>query len=92
MTYQIQTTGIIRQRGQITLPDDIRENVYWATAGSVVTIATTKLDEIVIRPYAPKEEVNWVKLWQDIRRVRSYKGRGRGNLSAFVAEDRQTRR
>lgn len=92
MAYQIQTTGIIRQRGQITLPDDIRDKVDWATVGSVITIKTTKADEIVIQPYSSQNEVDWDKLWRDIERVRSYKGKYHGSLSKFVAQDRENRR
>ena len=92
MSYQIQTTGIIRQRGQITLPDDIRDKVNWATVGSVVTIKTVKSDEIVIEPYSPQKGLDWDKLWQDIKRVRLYKGKYHGSLSRFIAQDRENRR
>lgn len=87
---QIQTAGIIRQRGQLTIPDDIRETHEWASPGSVVTVATSKPDEIVIRPYSPQREVDWDTVWKAIKRARSIKGKGPGNLSAFIAKDRQT--
>ena len=89
----IQTTSIIRDRGQLTIPDSIREIVDWVAPGSVVTIARMKPDEIVIRPHSKEAiKTNWDKLWMDIQRVRSYKGKGGGNLSAFIAKDRATRR
>lgn len=40
----------------------------------------------------PARAVNWDKLWKDLKRVRAFKGKGNGNLSAFIAHDRQTRR
>lgn len=87
-------TGVIRDRGQLTIPDKMRESHDWTSPNSVVTIISDKSDEIVIKPHGfdVKKETDWNKLWMDIQRVRSYKGKGRGNLSKFVAEDRQTRR
>ena len=93
MSQQIQETVIIRNRGQVTLPESIRRSRHWATPQSVVTISTDKPDEIVIRPHSLRQtKINWEKLWLDIERVRSYKGKGGGNLSAFIAKDRQSRR
>ncbi len=89
----IQAVGIIRQRGQLTIPDKIRETFRWLTPSSMVTITSQKPDEIVIKPIsANKKTVDWDELWRDIQRVRSYRGKGGGNLSKFVAEDRQNRR
>ena len=86
-----QTNVIIRQRGQLTLPDAIREKFNWLTPGSVVTI-DTEPNKVTLSPYSARKEVDWNKLWKDLKRVRAYRGKGRGNLSAFVDEDRQTRR
>ncbi len=89
----IQTVGIVRKRGQLTIPDKIRETLNWLTPSSTVTITSQKPDEIVIKPiFASKKAVDWDELWRDIQRVRSYKGKGGGNLSKFIAEDRQNRR
>lgn len=89
----IQTIGIIRQRGQLTIPDKIRSVFNWLSPSSTVTITSQKIDEIVIRPIsANKNTIDWDELWRDIQRVRSYRGKGRGNLSEFIAEDRQNRR
>ena len=52
----------------------------------VAIVDIKKLQEIsAIDP----RTVDWDKLWEDIKRVRAFKGKGRGNLSAFIAEDRQ---
>jgi len=88
---KVQGTAVIRERGQLTIPEKIREARPWTSPVSVVTITSTKPDEIVIQPFSPKK-FDWNKLWFDIKRVRSYKGAGRGNLSAFIAKDRQSRR
>lgn len=89
----LQTVGIVRQRGQLTIPDKIRETFRWLTPSSMVTITSQKPDEIVIKPItASKKTVDWDELWRNIQRVRSYRGKGGGNLSKFIAKDRQTRR
>ncbi len=87
-------TSVIRNRGQLTIPDKIRESYNWISPNSVVNIISDSNDEIIIKPHGinAKREVDWDKLWGDIQRVRSYKGKGRGNLSKFIAEDRQIRR
>ncbi len=92
MSNTIQTTTIIRQRGQLTIPDAIRKIRSWAKKDSVVVVSSTDPDEIVIRPYEKKKEVNWDLLWKKIEEVRSYRGKGSGNLSKFIIEDRETRR
>lgn len=85
----IQAVGIVRQRGQLTIPDKIRETFDWLTPSSTVTITSQKPDEIVIRPVsASKKVVDWDKLWNNIELSRSFKGKG-GNLSEFIAKDRE---
>lgn len=88
----MKAVSIIRNRGQLTIPDEIRRAVSWATPLSAVSISVVKPDEIVIRPHQHQKKVDWDKLWKQIKRVRAFKGKGRGNLSAFIAKDRETRR
>lgn len=83
---------IVRNRGQITIPDSIRKTVGWMNPKSAVSISVLKPDEIVMKPHQYQKDVDWDKLWKQIRRVRSFKGRGGGNLSTFISEDRETRR
>ncbi len=81
-----QGTAIIRDRGQLTIPDSIRKVVNWATPLSAVTISVVNPDEIVIKPH--KSQVNWDKIWEGIKSARAIKGKGRGSLSKFIVEDR----
>ena len=81
-----QGTAIIRDRGQLTIPDSIRKVVKWATPLSAVTISVVNPDEIVIKPH--KSQVDWDKIWEAIKSARAIKGKGRGSLSKFIAEDR----
>lgn len=88
----MKNVSIIRDRGQLTIPDSVRKQVSWAAPLSAVSISIDKPDEIVIRPLYGQKDLNWENLWLQIKRVRAYKGKGRGNLSDFIAEDRQARR
>lgn len=85
----IQTTAIIRNRGQLTIPDVIRRAYDWIKTESVVKIIYRSPQEIVITPYIQEnvKKTNWKKVWAAIHKARSFKGK-RGNLSKFIAEDR----
>jgi bifunctional DNA-binding transcriptional regulator/antitoxin component of YhaV-PrlF toxin-antitoxin module len=81
------TVSVIRDRGQLTIPDSIRAQRTWASPNSVVTISSNHPDEITIRPHK-KQQYDWDKIWEAIRKARAIKGRGRGSLSKFIIEDR----
>ena len=87
----MRTVSIVRDRGQLTIPDSIRSVVSWVTPSSVVSISIERPDEIIITPHQP-QKIDWDKLWEQIRKVRAFKGKGKGNLSAFIVKDRETRR
>lgn len=87
-----QLVSTIRQRGQLTIPDRVRESRRWASDGSPVIIDYSDPEKIILQPYSKKKEIDWDEFWQDIKRIRSYKGEYKGSLSKFIAWDRQTRR
>lgn len=87
---QLQSTAIIRDRGQLTIPDLIRGRNDWVSPGSVVTVLQTGANEIVIKPHAEGKKVNWDKLWKNIELTRSYEGSYSGSLSEFIALDRES--
>ncbi len=87
---KIRVTRIIRTRGQVTIPRRIRQLASWVSPLSAVAIILERPEEIRIEP-ARRGEVDWEALWEKIRRVRSLRGR-RGQLSAFIATDRRSRR
>lgn len=84
----VQVTAIIRDRGQLTIPDKIREALKWPIPNSVVSLITTFRNELVIIPYERQKKVNWSQVWSNIKESRSYKGK-RGNLSSFIVSDRE---
>jgi len=85
----ISATAIIRDRGQLTIPEKMREALNWSSTNSVVTLCTTDKGELLIKPFVGNKEVDWDALWEKIHKVRSYKGK-HGNLSKFISSDRES--
>lgn len=86
---KIRAVSIIRERGQVTIPDAIRKVAKWARPLSAVSVSLEG-DEIRIRPHVSEKEkeIDWDKVWSAIKLARSFQGK-RGNVSAFVEKDRQ---
>ena len=84
----MQTVGIIRGRGQLTIPDSIRKMVNWVTPLSAVTISMMQPDEIVIRPHV--QQVDWDQIWKNIRKSRAIPGKGKISASEFLQSDRNS--
>ena len=81
--------AIFRQRGQLIIPAKIRNSMSWTQTDSVVSISKVASDKLVIEPAHKTQKVDWKTLRAQLKRVSSYKGRGRGNLSQFIIEDRE---
>ena len=91
----IQTTAIIRNRGQLTITDVIRRAFDWMRTESVVKIIYRSPQEIVITPYIQEKvkKTNWKKVWAAIAEARTISSKGKKiSLSEFVAKDRQQHR
>lgn len=83
------TVSIVRDRGQLTIPDSIRVLREWVSPQSVVTISSERPDEIVIRPH--KKEYDWDKIWEGIRKSRAIKGNGKTTSAVeFLEKDRRS--
>ncbi len=82
----MKTVSIIRERGQLTIPDSIRRMVNWVTPSSAVSISVIKPDEIVIKPH--QSQINWDKIWENIKKARSISGKGNLSTSEFLRQDR----
>ncbi len=82
----MKIVSIVRDRGQLTIPDSIRQVVSWVTPMSAVTISVVKPDEIVITPHQKK--VDWDKIWEGIRKARSIHGKGKMSTLEFIQQDR----
>lgn len=69
------TVSIIRDRGQLTIPDAIRKFVPWMNPMSAVTISVMRPDEVVIKPH--QTHIDWEKIWNGIKKSRALKGNGK---------------
>lgn len=84
----MKTVGIIRDRGQLTIPDDIRKVVSWVNPMSAVSITVINPDEIVIRPHQVRYD--WDKIWDNVRKARAIKGKGNQSATEFLEQDRSS--
>lgn len=79
---------IVRNRGQITIPDSIRKTVGWVSPMSAVSISVVKPDEIVLKPHQTK--LNWDHIWKKIEASRAISGRGTESAAEFLEKDRKS--
>jgi len=84
----MKTVVIIRDRGQLTIPDDIRKVVNWVSTSSAVSISVVKPDEIIIKPH--QKYVDWDKIWNNIRRSRAISGKGKLSAAKALERERQS--
>lgn len=82
----MKVVSIVRNRGQLTIPDSIRQLVSWIAPLSAVTISVRRADEIVISPH--QKYVDWEKIWEDIKKSRAIKGRSNIRTVKFLELDR----
>lgn len=82
----MQILSIIRERGQLTIPESIRKVVSWAGPMSAISISVVKPDEIIIRPHTQSIDLN--QIWENIKKSRNISGKGNVNASKFLEADR----
>lgn len=82
----MQIVSIIRERGQLTIPESVRKIVGWANPMSAVSITVTKADEIIIKPHS--QFLDWEQIWANIRKSRAISGKGKISASKFLKTDR----
>ena len=80
--------SIIRERGQLTIPESIRRVAVWTTPMNAVSISVIKPDEIVIRPHT--RTINWDQIWANIKKSRSISGKGKVSAAEFLQKDRNS--
>lgn len=83
----MKTVSIIRDRGQLTIPDSIRKSVKWANPLAAVTITVTKSDEIVITPH--QNQTDWKKIDANMKKLHAHSGKSTLSAAEFIAQDRQ---
>jgi bifunctional DNA-binding transcriptional regulator/antitoxin component of YhaV-PrlF toxin-antitoxin module len=83
----MKAIAIIRERGQLTIPDSIRKTIKWTTPMSAVSITVVKPDEILIRPQ--QAYVDWAEIWAGIKKARAISGKaGAVSTVEFLERDR----
>ena len=84
----MKTVSIIRDRGQLTIPDSIRKVITWMSPMSAVTISVVKPDEIIIKPHQVR--INREEVWDLIKKSRAITGKGKVSASQFITDDRNS--
>ena len=84
----MKSVSIVRDRGQLTIPDSIRRVVGWIAPMSAVTISVIKPDEISIKPH--QSQVDWDQVWENIRKSRAIVGKGKISTVEFLKQDRSS--
>ena len=83
----MKVISIIRDRGQLTIPDSIRKTVKWANSMSAVSITVVKPNEIIIKPQ--QSYVDWQEIWAGIKKARAVTGKSKAISSVdFLQRDR----
>lgn len=82
----LQKVSIIRNRGQLTIPEQIRRAAKWLASDSAVLVTMNKDDEVVIKPH--KAKYDWKKIWEGVKKARGIRGHGTMNTAKFLEKDR----
>lgn len=87
MNYQ--TTATIRQRGQLTIPEDARKFFEWLNMDKIVTIQLSS-EAMTIKPYVKtvSDNTRWKRADELMQIAHSFTG-GKGNGSSLIAQDRE---
>jgi len=88
----------IRERGQITIPSQVRQNLNWRETEIVKVIPLPKEDafkvnRVLVEEERPKKKLTerqWREIWQRMKEV-SKMGRQDVNLTEFLIKEREKR-
>ena len=83
----MKTVSIVRERGQLTIPDSIRRIAHWITPMSAVSISVVTPDEIILRPHS--QTLDKEKIWENIRKSRAIKARNAVSALEIIENDRR---
>lgn len=84
----MKTVAIIRERGQLTIPEPIREIAGWVSTSSVVSISIENPQEIVVTPHQVLSQMGLENLQLLIKKSRAIKGKGDLSAHAFLMKER----
>lgn len=100
----VSETIKVRERGQMTLPENIRRQIDWLNTGSILEIKINPLqDKLIIKPllsnkstankkvFKQNNQPNWNKIKKKLKTIRTW-GRQDVNLTEFLINDREKRK
>jgi len=80
-----EAIAIIRERHQLTIPEQIRQGLLWLIPQTAVKIILINKERFLVEPYQP-QTLSWRKIWQGLREI---KRQGKKvALAEFVLADR----
>jgi len=82
------TIAVIRDRYQLTIPEEIRRALVWLDSQKVVRLVLVDKDKFLVEPYKGKA-VDWRKIWRSLEKIK--KQGKKISLAEFVVSDRETR-
>jgi len=77
--------AIIRDRYQLTIPEEIRKNLSWLEAQKVVRWVLVGEDKVLVEPYQASA-VSWPEIWENLKKIKNWGVKS--NLANFVVADR----
>lgn len=83
----MKSISIIRDRGQLTIPDSIRKAVNWINPLSAVSVTVVRPDEIVIRPH--QSYIDWEKIENNMKKLQAHSGKSKLSAVEILEHDRQ---
>lgn len=82
-------TAVIRDRNQLTLPQGISTLLPWIKSSSPINITVVGPRTITIEPHTATSATRWEELYNQMKKVRSFKGKNDTSLSDFIHSDRE---
>lgn len=80
-------TVIVRDRGQFTIPESVRQSLSWVRPMSAITITVVGPEEISLRPH--KTSPDWSEIWKMMDKLHSLGGKkGVTSATDFLERDR----
>lgn len=84
----MKAIGILRDRGQLTIPGEFRNFVGWLYPNSVLSLSFASDNKLVISPQQPAS--NWERITLLRARTKNMSGRSTQSVTEFLRKDRQS--
>lgn len=85
----MKSTSIIRERGQLTIPDTIRDSLTWLYPLSAVDITICDENTVMVSPHAYKKQLTWSECIQKIELAQTFPSDSKVTSDAIISADRQ---